>query len=156
LDDADAGRRSGTPGYPERMRRARLSVIARADLPRASRLRLLGIEVAANGLRRRGGTAVRSVRVPVGASVAERLRGSSLLVDYWTFCDIFVDHCFLFEERDAVVVDAGAHCGYFGAYALVGERTPCTRWSHSVTTFTELQRSQTRIGPCSSRRVRAW
>jgi FkbM family methyltransferase len=73
--------------------------------------------------------------------VAVRLRGSSLLVDYWTFCDIFVDHCFLFEERDAVVVDAGAHCGYFGAYALVRGAHAGYSLEPQRDNFTELQRN---------------
>src|SRR5947209_2305416 len=38
--------------------------------------------------------------------------------DRGAFGEIFVAHCYLSDYRNAVVVDIGAHKGYFGAYAF--------------------------------------
>ncbi|MGH2739792.1 MAG: FkbM family methyltransferase [Actinomycetota bacterium] len=47
------------------------------------------------------------------------LRGTDLRSDVATFYEIFVRHCYAGSYRGRVVIDLGAHCGYFGSYALL-------------------------------------
>ena len=44
---------------------------------------------------------------------------NSLIADQRAFDEIFIEKCYPADYRRAVVVDVGAHKGYFGAYALL-------------------------------------
>jgi FkbM family methyltransferase len=44
--------------------------------------------------------------------------GKDILYDYTTFWDIFILECYSSDFRGSVVLDIGAHKGYFGAFAL--------------------------------------
>jgi FkbM family methyltransferase len=87
------------------------SVVASRSLPLRTRLGLVEAEV-----RRRAATR-EAYRVPY-ASADLYLTHDDYEVDWETFKSVLVDRIYEVDCRDAVVLDIGAHKGYFGAWAL--------------------------------------
>lgn len=56
-------------------------------------------------------------RIPLNDG-AVYLSDSNLAVDQAVFFEVFRDECYLTNYQDSIVLDIGAHKGYFGAYAL--------------------------------------
>lgn len=85
------------------------------------RARELPIRARAALLRGALGSLIRSGvgrRIDLGPGYL-MLRGTDLRSDISTFYEIFVRNCYAGSYRGKVIVDLGAHCGYFGAYALL-------------------------------------
>jgi FkbM family methyltransferase len=99
---------------PESLKRAVRIAFAPA-LPMRGRLQLLTVERRLHRGRHRQGQSDAEVDLGVGRAI---LSSSDLYIDYVTFFGIFVDRLFDTDYANMHVIDLGAHCGYYGAYAL--------------------------------------
>jgi FkbM family methyltransferase len=85
-------------------------VLRASSLPLRSRMRLLAI-----GIRHKLRPAPEySLRVGSGSVF---LSDDALTADRGAFEEVFVDECYAGDHRGAIVVDIGAHKGYYSAYA---------------------------------------
>lgn len=85
-----------------------------SSVPVNGRLQLLAVERLQ---RRPGQHDDTDTAIDLGSGQAF-LSGSDLYIDYVTFFGIFVDELFKADYSGTHVIDLGAHCGYFGAYAI--------------------------------------
>ena len=97
--------------FPRSVKRA-VRIGFATSLPVNGRLQLLAVE----RLQKRPGHHD-DAAINLGSGRAF-LSGSDLYIDYVTFFGIFVDELFKSDYSNTQVIDLGAHCGYFGAYAL--------------------------------------
>ena len=96
-----------------------IRVLALRDVSLRDRLMLARVGIRA-WLRR--GKGDHAVSFPSGGTI--QLAGESLNADWNVFSEIFLNPSYNGTYRDAVVIDIGAHKGYFGAFAcLRGART---------------------------------
>jgi FkbM family methyltransferase len=122
----------------------RAAKVARTKtLPVATRLRLFTLEA-------RRQTHRRLKSVPIGFRRPQRLRvpdgvvwldGAGIEIDYLTFCEIFVDEIFAARVTGCVVLDVGAHRGYYGAYALAGGAAAVYSYEPQSDNFATLERT---------------
>ena len=63
----------------------------------------------------------------------------SLIADQRAFDEIFVETCYPADYRRAVVVDVGAHKGYYGAYALLNGATAVLSYEPERSNFSYLE-----------------
>ena len=80
-------------------------------LPRNTRAALVGLELSRR-IRRRA-----TYALPLGATTVFLSR-DDYEIDWASFAFVAVDEAYAGDYRGAVVVDLGAHKGYYGAYAL--------------------------------------
>lgn len=110
---------------------------ARGGLPAAARLRLLTVAPRLLGSSTRGP----DVSVPLlGGPVF--LGGESLYIDALTLNYLWGEGVFSTDWRDRVVVDLGAHKGYFGAWALANGATFVLSCEPSSSNFARLERAR--------------
>jgi FkbM family methyltransferase len=69
------------------------------------------------------------------------LARESLNADWNVFSEIFLSRCYNTDYRDAVVIDIGAHKGYYGAFALISGARIVISYEPERQNFTFLSRA---------------
>lgn len=108
--------------------------VRRAGLPFGARVGLLRLEVARR--RRPRGT----YALPFGRATVHLSHGD-YEVDWKSLAFVAVDDAYVGDYEGAVVVDIGAHKGYFGAYALLRGARAVTSYEPESANFALLERS---------------
>lgn len=88
----------------------------------------------------------RRARVRVGEAVVEIGGEDDFPVDWKAFGEIFAQQPYPAEYTDAVVLDVGAHKGYFGAYALARGATAVVSFEPATRNYAALARAAARFG----------
>jgi FkbM family methyltransferase len=114
-----------------------IRIVTKRKLPMRTRWRLLVVELV---LLRRKKTAI---RVPLGDQIIE-LEAATLYVDYVTLYGMLIDEHFSLNFGGAVIIDIGAHKGYYGARALFYGATHVYSYEPERQNFAALNRAACR------------
>jgi FkbM family methyltransferase len=125
-----------------------VQALRRAGLPRGTRAALLRAEVARR-LRRRD-----SYAVPLGPATVH-LSDGDYEIDWASLAFVVVDDAYAGAYDDALVVDIGAHKGYFGAYALLRGAGTVVSYEPETANFALLARAAGGVGAAWDARRRA-
>ena len=115
---------------------ALIRVLALRDVSLRDRLILARVGIRA-WLRR--GKSDHALSFPSGGTI--HFAGESLNADWNVFSEIFLSPCYKGNYRDAVVIDVGAHKGYFGAFAFLSGARRVISYEPERQNFTFLSRT---------------
>jgi FkbM family methyltransferase len=130
-----------------RIRGQRALEVARKRGRRGLRRELLKMDYVLPVALRRPGTEPRELRTRSDAAAGTLYFGrDSFAVDRIAYFGIFLQGWYSADYRGAIVVDVGAHKGYYGAFALLEGAQEVRSYEPEATNFSALQRAAGSFG----------